>query len=111
MKINKIVSKYKMSLVVCRYQFDCNIIFQKTLVMRNALFDSKWFYFITKKKKMLMLIIIIIVSYFNNVILNALYLGCKAKVEDIFGKSKINLFTFNNLIKSYFKHANYFALY
>jgi len=57
------------------------------------------------------MIIITIVSYFNNVILNVLYLGCKAEVEEIFGKSKINLFTFNNLIKSYFKHANYFALY
>jgi len=55
--------------------------------------------------------IIIIVGDFNNVILNALCLGCKAKVEDIFGKSKLNLFMFNNLIKSYFKHANYFALY
>lgn len=50
MEINKIVSKYKMSSVVCQNQFDFNIIFQKTLVMRNALFDSKWFYFITKKK-------------------------------------------------------------
>jgi len=49
----------------------------------------------------IIIIIIIIVSYFNNVILNALYLGCKAKVEDIFGKSKLNLFMFNNLIKSY----------
>lgn len=63
--------------------------------------------FYHKKKKL----IIIIESYFNNIILNALYLGCKAKNEEIFGKSKINLFTFNNLIKSYFKHANYFALY
>lgn len=64
--------------------------------------------FYHKKKKK---IIIIIVKYFNNVLLNALYLGCKAKVEEIFGKSKLNVFKFNNLIKPYFKYSNHFALY